>query len=113
VTSPAGPSTASTTDAAFNAGTGTLDVDRAGYLSKHDLVYNRPNTNAGYGLTVGNGRTGAMAWHESGALTMQVSGADLSQQSAFAAGRVTLATTPGSTPARRPTSNGSRSTTGR
>src|SRR5690349_23270883 len=91
----AGPATASTTDAAFNAATGALDVNYAGYLSKHDVVYNRPNTDALHGLTVGNGRTGAMVWHENNGLTMQVSGVDLSQQSAFAAGRVSLTTTPG------------------
>src|SRR4051794_22801037 len=92
---PGNPATASTTDAAFNSGTGVLGVNYGGYLSKHDVVYNRPNTNPLHGLTVGNGRTGAMVWHENNGLTMQVSGADLSQQSAFAAGRVSLTTTPG------------------
>src|SRR5688572_4594986 len=81
--------TASPTDAAFNAGSGTLNVNRAGYLSKHDIVYNRPNTNPLHGLTVGNGRTGAMVWSQNG-LTMQVSGVDLAQQSTYAAGNVTL-----------------------
>ncbi len=80
------PAEASTTDAAFNSGTGALNVDYAGYLSKHDVVYNSPNTNPLYGLTVGNGRTGAMVWSQNG-LTMQVSGVDLSEQSAFAAGQ--------------------------
>lgn len=88
-----GPAAASPTDAAFNATTGTLNVDRAGYLSKHDIVYNRPNTNPLHGLTVGNGRTGAMAWSQNG-LTMQVSGVDLAQQSTYAAGNVNLFTTP-------------------
>ncbi|MEK8106193.1 hypothetical protein NKG94_15295 [Micromonospora sp. M12] len=41
----AGPATAAPTDAAFGTGTGTLNVNRAGYLAKHDIVYNRPNTN--------------------------------------------------------------------
>src|SRR5690349_15066668 len=40
-----GSATASTTDEAFNPGTGTLDVNYAGYLSKHDVVYNSPQTN--------------------------------------------------------------------
>ncbi|GAA2115385.1 glycosyl hydrolase family 95 catalytic domain-containing protein [Actinomadura alba] len=88
------PASASTTDAAFNRSTGALNVDYARYLSKHDVVYNRPNTNPDYGLTVGNGRTGAMVWNQNG-LTMQVSGADLSQQSAFAAGLVNLYSNPG------------------
>ncbi|MDI1465036.1 carbohydrate-binding protein [Catellatospora sp. KI3] len=90
---PAGPAAASPTDAAFNSGTGALNVDYAGYLSKHDLVYNKPNTNPLHGLTVGNGRTGAMAWSANG-LTMQVSGVDLSQQSAFAAGNLNFNTSP-------------------
>ncbi|GAA2632474.1 hypothetical protein GCM10010399_76010 [Dactylosporangium fulvum] len=86
--------TASTTDEAFNPGTGTLDVDYAGYLSKHDIVYNSPQTNPLHGLTVGNGKTGAMAWNQNG-LTMQVSNVDLSQQSAYAAGLLNLNTSPG------------------
>src|SRR3981189_1973270 len=87
------PASASTSDSAFNSGTGAMNVDYANYLSKHDIVYNRPNTNSSYGLTVGNGHTGAMVWSQNG-LTMQTSGVDLSQQSAFAAGLVNLATTP-------------------
>ena len=87
------PASASVTDEAFNNSTGALDVDYAGYLAKHDIVYNRPNTNPAYGLTVGNGRTGAMAWNQGG-LMMQVSGVDLSEQSAYAAGQVHLASTP-------------------
>ena len=85
--------TAAPTDAAFNPATGALNVDYAGYLSKHDIVYNRPNTNPLHGLTVGNGRTGAMVWNQNG-LTMQVSGVDLSQQSTYAAGLVNLHTSP-------------------
>jgi alpha-L-fucosidase 2 len=88
------PALASTSDAAFNSSTGALDVDYASYLAKHDIVYNRPNTNPAYGLTVGNGRTGAMAWNSNG-LTMQVAGADLSEQSAYAAGLVNLSSNPG------------------
>ncbi|GIE30395.1 hypothetical protein Ait01nite_034400 [Actinoplanes italicus] len=83
------PAAASTTDAAFNSGTGALNVDRAAYLSRHDVVYNSPNTDPVKGLTVGNGRTGAMAWDQNG-LTMQVSGVDLAQQSTYAAGNVNL-----------------------
>lgn len=90
---PAGPATAAPTDAAFGTGTGTLNVNRAGYLAKHDIVYNRPNTNPLHGLTVGNGRTGAMVWNENG-LTAQVSGVDLAQQSTYAAGMVNLYSNP-------------------
>ncbi|WP_218670875.1 hypothetical protein [Microbispora sp. GKU 823] len=89
----AAPARASAADAAFDQASGTLNVDYASYLSKHDVVYNRPNTNPLYGLTVGNGRTGAMVWSQNG-LTMQTSGVDLSEQSAYAAGLVNLATTP-------------------
>jgi hypothetical protein len=88
------PAIASTSDAAFNGSTGALNVDYASYLAKHDVVYNRTNTNPAYGLTVGNGRTGAMVWNQNG-LTMQVSGADLSEQSAYAAGLVNLYSNPG------------------
>ncbi len=79
---------------AFNPQTGTLNVDYAGAMSKQDIVFNSPNTNPLYGLTVGNGRVGAIAWSQNG-LTMQVSGVDTSQQTAFSAGLVNLATTPG------------------
>ncbi|MFG2040323.1 carbohydrate-binding protein [Dactylosporangium sp. NPDC048998] len=89
-----GSASASTTDHAFNQSTGVLDVDYAGYLSKHDVVYNSPQTNPLYGLTVGNGKTGAMVWNANG-LTMQVSNVDLSEQSAYAAGLVNLNTSPG------------------
>ncbi|GLX99172.1 hypothetical protein [Herbidospora sp. NBRC 101105] len=88
------PALASTTDHAFDQSAGALNVNRAGYLSKHDIVYNRPNTNPNYGLTVGNGKTGAMVWSQNG-MTMQVSGADLAQQSTYAAGTLTLNTSPG------------------
>jgi alpha-L-fucosidase 2 len=90
-----GPGTAiaSPTDAAFDAGSGTLAVDYAGYLSKHDIVDNRPNTSPAQGLTVGNGRTGAMAWNQNG-LTMQVSGVDLAEQSTYAAGNLNLFSNP-------------------
>ncbi len=87
------PAHASTTDAAFNSGTGALNVDYANYMAKHDIVYNAPNTNPLYGLTVGNGHTGAMVWSQSG-ITAQVSGVDLSEQSAYAAGNLNLQTTP-------------------
>jgi hypothetical protein len=90
---PATPAAASTTDAAFNSGSGVLNVDYANYLSKHDIVYNSPQTNPIQGLTVGNGRTGAMVWNAN-QLTMQVSNVDLSEQSAYAAGNVNLTTSP-------------------
>ena len=64
------------TNAIQTVTTGVLDVNYAGYLSKHDIVYNRPNTDPAWGLTVGNGRTGAMVWSQNG-LTAQVSGAAL------------------------------------
>ncbi|WP_433072996.1 glycosyl hydrolase family 95 catalytic domain-containing protein [Dactylosporangium sp. CA-052675] len=89
-----GPARAATTDQAFNPGTGALDVDYAGYLSRHDVVYNSPQTDPLLGLTVGNGRTGAMVWNGNG-LTMQVSNVDASEQSAYAAGLVNLNTNPG------------------
>jgi hypothetical protein len=82
------------TGQAFNPATGSLNVDYGPYLSKHDIVYNTPNTNPLYGLTVGNGKMGAMVWSANG-LTMQVSGVDVSEQTAFSSGLVNLYTTPG------------------
>jgi alpha-L-fucosidase 2 len=78
---------------AFDTRTGRLNVDYGGYISKHDIVFNKPNTNPLYGLTVGNGRTGAMVWSANG-LTMQLSGVDTSEQTAFSAGTVNFRTAP-------------------
>jgi len=78
---------------AFSLTRGALNIDYASYLAKHDVVFTKPNTNPIVGLTVGNGRTGAMVWSANG-LTMQVSGVDTSQQTAFSAGLVNLSTTP-------------------
>ena len=85
---------ASSTTHAFNTGTGALYVDYAGYLSKHDVVFNAPITDTKSGLTVGNGRVGAQVWNANG-LTMQVSGVDTSEQTCFSAGLVNLYTNPG------------------
>ena len=82
------------TGEAFNPATGALNVHYAEYVPKHDLVYNKPNTNPLYGMTVGNGHVGAMVWSDNG-LTMQVANVDGSQQNAFAAGLVNLNSTPG------------------
>jgi alpha-L-fucosidase 2 len=78
---------------AFDRARGALNVDYAGYLSKHDVVFNKPNTNPLHGLTVGNGRVGAMVWSENG-LTLQVSNVDTSPQTAFSAGLVNFSTSP-------------------
>jgi hypothetical protein len=79
--------------AAFDTVRGALNVDYAAYLSKQDIVYGEPNTDPIKALGVGNGKTGAMAWSQNG-LTLQVSGVDLSPQTAFGAGNVALQTTP-------------------
>jgi hypothetical protein len=78
---------------AFDPTTGVLDVDRATYLSKHDLVFNTPVTDPLQAMMVGNGRMGAMVWCQNG-LTLQISGVDTSQQTAFSSGLANLATTP-------------------
>jgi alpha-L-fucosidase 2 len=78
---------------AFDRARGALNVDYASYLSKHDVVFNQPNTNPLHGLTVGNGRVGAMVWSENG-LTLQVSNVDTSPQTAFSAGLVNFSTNP-------------------
>ncbi len=79
--------------AAFDTVRGALNVNYAAYLSKQDIVYGVPNTDPIKALGVGNGKTGAMAWSQNG-LTLQVSGVDLSPQTAFGAGSVALQTTP-------------------
>lgn len=91
---PVAPASASPTSHAFNSTTGTLNVDYASYLSKHDVVYNSPNTDPKSGLTVGNGRVGAMVWHAENGLTMQVSGVDASQEGFASQGLVRLSTNP-------------------
>ncbi|BDI32038.1 hypothetical protein CCAX7_40890 [Capsulimonas corticalis] len=78
----------------FNSAAGVMDVDYAHYLSKHDIVFNKPITNPLYGVTVGNGRLGAMVWNTDG-LTMQVSGVDASEETAFSSGVIHLSAAPG------------------
>jgi len=82
------------TGEAFDTARGVLNVDYAGYLSKNDVVYNKANTNPLFGLPVGNGRVGALVWSANNGLTMQVSGVDTSQQTAFSAGNVAFTTNP-------------------
>ncbi len=77
----------------FDQTNGVLAVDYAGYLSKHDLVFNSPITDSGSGLTVGNGRVGAMVWNSKG-ISMQVTGVDASEQTCFSEGWVNLSTSP-------------------
>jgi hypothetical protein len=71
-----------------------IDVDYAGYLSKHDVVFNHPITTPEHGSTVGNGRIGAMVWNKDG-LNMQITGVDASEETAFSAGLIHLYATPG------------------
>jgi alpha-L-fucosidase 2 len=78
----------------FNTSTGMMDVDYSGYLSKHDIVYNSPNTNPVWGQMVGNGRVGAMVWSANG-ITMQVGAVDSSEETAFSGGLLNLYTSPG------------------
>ncbi|WP_222430767.1 glycosyl hydrolase family 95 catalytic domain-containing protein [Cohnella terricola] len=92
---PAGIVKASPNGHSFNTGTGTLNVDYASYLSQHDIVYNAPTTEPKSGLTVGNGRVGAMVWNRTGGLTMQVSGVDASQEGFASQGLIDLYTNPG------------------
>ncbi|WP_199731715.1 fascin domain-containing protein [Cohnella endophytica] len=97
ITMPAGReiATASPTSHSLNVSTGTLNVDYANYLSKHDIVFNSPVIEPKSGLTVGNGRVGAMVWNTSGGLTMQVQGVDASQEGFASQGLVNLYSNPG------------------
>ena len=63
------------------------------YLSKHNIVLNKPITDSTSGLTIGNGRVGAMVWNSNG-ITMQVTGVDASEQTCFSEGWVNLTTSP-------------------
>src|SRR5512142_1937622 len=78
----------------FDARAGVLNVDYAGYLSKHDVVFNSPITTPSNGPTVATGRVGAQVWNSNG-LTLQVTGVDNAQQTAFSSGLVNLRTSPG------------------
>jgi len=91
VTQSYGASVASTS---LNMASGTLDVDYAQYLAKHDVVFNQPIIDPDHGPTVGTGRVGAMIWNQDG-LQMQLSGVDAAEETAFSAGFVHLYTTPG------------------
>ena len=78
----------------FDQTQGVLSVDYGNYLSKHDIVFNKPITNPINALTVGNGRVGAMVWNVSG-ITAQVTGVDASEQTCFSEGWLNLSTLPG------------------
>jgi alpha-L-fucosidase 2 len=80
---------------AFDQYTGVLSVDFAGYLSKHDIVYNIQNSIPSEGLPVGNGKVGAMVWNTSGGLTMQVTNVDGSPSTQLSSGLISLYTNPG------------------
>ncbi|WP_202887222.1 glycosyl hydrolase family 95 catalytic domain-containing protein [Cohnella zeiphila] len=90
-----GTAAAGSTTESFNTATGSLNVDDAGYLSKHDIVFNSPITDPKSGLTVGNGRVGAMVWNTPGGLSMQVSGVDASEEGFASEGLVSLTSSPG------------------
>jgi alpha-L-fucosidase 2 len=78
---------------AFDQSNGVLAVDYANYISKHNLVFNSPITASNSGLTIGNGRVGAMVWNTNG-ITMQVTGVDASPQTIFSEGLLNLSTRP-------------------
>jgi hypothetical protein len=77
----------------FDQTQGVMAVDYAGYLSKHNIVFNKPITDSVNGMCMGNGRVGAMVWNTNG-ITMQVTGVDASQQTTFSQGWVNLTTSP-------------------
>ena len=77
--------------------TGLLDIDYAGYLSQHDVVYNSPIENAADGATVGNGRMGGMVWNENG-LTMEVTNVDAAPYTALPSGLINFYTNPEQAP---------------
>ena len=80
-------------DQSFDPARGFLAVDYGPYLAKHNIVFNKPITDFMSGMTVGNGRVGAMVWNANG-ITAQVVGVDASPQACFSEGRLNLATSP-------------------
>ena len=78
----------------FDQTQGVLSVDYGKYLSKSDIVFNKPITNFTNALTVGNGRVGAMVWNVNG-ITAQVTGVDASEETCFSEGLLNLSTSPG------------------
>lgn len=91
----AGTASASPTSHSFNAAAGTLNIDYASYLSKHDLVFNSPISQPKSGVPAGNGRVGAQVWNTAGGLTMQLQGVDASQHGWASQGLVNLYSNPG------------------
>ncbi|MFC5530564.1 glycosyl hydrolase family 95 catalytic domain-containing protein [Cohnella yongneupensis] len=88
------PPVVATESHSFDERTGVISVDYAGYLAKHDIVYNSPNQEPSEGLPVGTGKVGAMIWQERG-LKMQVTNVDGSPHTQLSSGTVQLFTEPG------------------
>ncbi len=84
---------AAPTTQSLDVSKGIIDVDYSRYLSRHDVVFNRPILNPVFGSTVGTGRVGAMVWNEDG-LNMQISGIDASPETVFSGGLIHLNTSP-------------------
>jgi alpha-L-fucosidase 2 len=87
------PCPSSAASQSLDPATGALDVDYSSYLSQHDVVFRVPVDGPAQGLTVGNGRVGAMVWNQNG-LNLQISGVDASEETAFSAGLIRLETRP-------------------
>lgn len=71
--------------------TGLLDVDMAGYLSQHDLVFNNPIHDGKDGLPVGTGRMGALIWNRNG-IAMEITNVDAAPYTALPSGLVEFRT---------------------
>ena len=82
-----------TKEHAFDSANGRIDVDYAGFLSKHNLVYNAPIKDPAEGMPVGSGRVGAMVWNENGP-KMELANVDASPQTAMSEAQVSLQTIP-------------------
>lgn len=71
--------------------TGRLDVDMAGYLSQHDLVFNNPIADGRDGLPVGTGQMGALIWNRDG-IAMEITNVDAAPYTALPSGLVEFST---------------------
>ncbi|WP_287128708.1 glycosyl hydrolase family 95 catalytic domain-containing protein [Candidatus Cyanaurora vandensis] len=78
----------------FNTTTGQRDVNYAGYLSKHDLVYRRSIADRADGIPVGTGKVGALIYDQGSSVKLHITGVDASPHTMFASGRVAISANP-------------------
>ncbi len=83
----------SKTGHSFNSKTGYLEVDYKNWISKQDIVYNRPINDPPDAAMFGNGKAGAAVWNKDG-LNLQITAVDASPHSCYSSGYLTFSTVP-------------------